>query len=46
VPYKTDTSWVEDKITQMKVTLESSKVPDINKNCEKCMYLETGKQFI
>jgi len=46
VPYKTDTSWVEDKITEMKATLESSKVPDINKYCEKCMYLETGKKFI
>jgi hypothetical protein len=46
VPYKTDTSWVENKITEMKTTLESSKVPEINKHCEKCMYLETGKTFI
>ena len=46
VPYKTDTSWVEDKITEMKSTLESSKVPKINKYCEKCMFLETGKKFI
>jgi predicted RecB family nuclease len=46
VPYKTDTSWVEDKITQMKATLESPNVPEINKYCEKCMYLDTGKNFI
>ena len=46
VPYKTDTTWVEDKITQMKATLESPNVPEINKHCEKCMYLDTGKNFI
>jgi CRISPR/Cas system-associated exonuclease Cas4 (RecB family) len=46
VPYKTDTSWVETKITEMKATLESPKVPEINKYCEKCMYLDTGKKFI
>ncbi len=46
VPYKTDTSWVEDKITQMKATLESPNVPEINKHCEKCMYLDAGKNFI
>jgi hypothetical protein len=46
VPYKTDTSWVENKITEMKTTLESTEVPEINKYCEKCMYLDTGKQFI
>ena len=46
VPYKTDTSWVEDKITEMKKTLESPEVPQINKFCEKCLYLDTGKKFI
>jgi len=46
VPYKTNTSWVENKITEMKTILESPKVPEINKHCEKCMYLETGKTFI
>ena len=40
------TSWVEDKITEMKSILESSKVPEINKHCEKCLYLDTGKKFI
>ena len=30
----------------MKKTLESPEVPEINKHCEKCMYLETGKNFI
>jgi len=46
VPYKTNSSWVEDKIKEMKKTLESKEVPEINKYCEKCMYLNTGKQFI
>jgi len=46
VPYKTDTLWVEDKITEMKATLESPNVPEINKYCEKCLYLDTGKNFI
>ena len=46
VPYKTNTSWVEDKIKEMKKTLELKEVPEINKYCEKCMYLDTGKQFI
>jgi hypothetical protein len=46
VPYKTDASWVENKITEMKATLEAPKVPEINKFCEKCLYLETGKNFI
>jgi hypothetical protein len=46
VPYKTNTSWVENKIIEMKTTLEAPKVPEINKHCEKCMYLDTGKNFI
>jgi hypothetical protein len=46
IPYKTDTLWVENKITEMKATLESSNVPEINKYCEKCLYLDTGKNFI
>jgi len=46
VPYKTNTSWVENKIIEMKEILEAPKVPEINKFCEKCMYLNTGKNFI
>jgi hypothetical protein len=46
VPYKTDTSWVENKIIEMKAIMESSDVPEINKYCEKCLYLDTGKKFI
>jgi hypothetical protein len=30
----------------MKKTLESPKVPEINKYCEKCLYLDAGKNFI
>ena len=46
VSYKTDTSWIESKIIEMKKTLELKEVPEVNKYCEKCMYLNTGKQFI
>jgi hypothetical protein len=46
VPYKTDTSWVESKLVEMKSSLDSPYVPEINKYCEKCMYLDTGKNFI
>lgn len=30
----------------MKKTLELKNVPEINKFCEKCLYLNTGKNFI
>ena len=46
VLYVTDTSWVQDNINDMKKTLELEKVPEINKSCEKCMYLNAGKEFI
>jgi hypothetical protein len=46
VPYTTDTSWVKNKIVEMKKVLDAKEVPQINKNCEKCMFLETGKSFI
>ncbi len=46
VPYKTNDSWVKNKIIDMKKTLEAKDVPEINKFCEKCLYLDTGKQFI
>ena len=46
VPYKTNDSWVKNKIIDMKKTLEAKDVPEINKFCEKCLFLDTGKQFI
>jgi hypothetical protein len=46
VPYKTNTSWIDKKIIEMKQTLDSEVVPEINKSCEKCMYLSAGKNFI
>ena len=46
VPYKTNTSWIDKKIAEMKQTLDSENVPEINKSCEKCMYLNAGKDFI
>ena len=46
VPYVTNISWIQDKIIEMKKTLELDNVPEINKSCEKCMYINTGKDFI
>ena len=46
VPYQTNASWIDKKIIEMKQTLDSENVPEINKNCEKCMYLNAGKDFI
>ena len=46
VPYKTNTSWIKNKIIEMKKVLEAKEVPELNKYCEKCLYLDTGKQFI
>tara|TARA_B100000378_G_scaffold264487_1_gene248260 strand:+ start:171 stop:971 length:801 start_codon:yes stop_codon:yes gene_type:complete len=46
VPYQTNTSWIDKKIIEMKQTLDSQEVPEINKSCEKCMHLNAGKDFI
>ena len=46
IPYQTNTSWIDKKIIEMKQTLDSDDVPEINKSCEKCMYLKAGKDFI
>jgi hypothetical protein len=46
VPYKTNDSWIKNKIIEMKKVLNSKEVPEINKFCEKCMYLITGKDFL
>ena len=46
VPYKTNDSWIKNKILDMKKTLELTDVPDSNKYGETCMYLNTGKLFI
>ena len=43
IPYDTDTSWVSSKIVEMKKTLESSKIPEYNVNCESCIYLASSK---
>ena len=43
IPYDTNTSWVSSKIVEMKKTLESSKIPKYNINCESCIYLASSK---
>ena len=45
IPYRVDTSWIENKLSEMKDVLNSEKVPEIDKSCEKCAYLKGGKDF-
>ena len=45
IPYRVDTSWIEEKIVEMKDVLNSEKVPETEKSCEKCAYLKGGKDF-
>ena len=45
IPYRVNTSWIEDKLTEMKSILNSDTIPEIEKNCEKCAYLRGGKEF-
>ena len=45
IPYRVDTSWIENKLLEMKETLDAESVPEIEKSCEKCAYLKGGKNF-
>ena len=46
IPYRVDTSWIENKLLEMKEVLNLSKPPEIEKTCEKCAYLKGGKEFL
>ena len=46
IPYRVNTTWIEDKITEMKEVLDQEKIPEINSDCEKCIYLNTNKYYI
>ena len=46
VPYQANTSWIDKKIIEMKDTLDSESVPEVNKSCEKCMQLKASKDFV
>ena len=45
VPYRVNTSWIENKIIEMKEVLNLDRPPEINIACEKCAYLEGGKKI-
>tara|TARA_Y100000590_G_scaffold378430_1_gene445361 strand:+ start:208 stop:1008 length:801 start_codon:yes stop_codon:yes gene_type:complete len=45
VDYEANTNWIEDKITEMKETLESKEMPKRNPYCENCAYLEQGAKL-
>ena len=46
VPYRVDTSWIENKIVEMKKVLNLDTPPEIEKTCEKCAYLKGGKEVL
>jgi len=39
VPYKSDPSWIPDKIKEMKIILDREEIPEYNIDCESCVYL-------
>ena len=45
VPYKTNTSWIENKLKEMKEVLNMDSPPSIEPTCEKCAYLKGGKNY-
>lgn len=46
IPYSADTSWIEQKILEMKQTLELSSPPEINPYCENCAYIRQANQLV
>jgi hypothetical protein len=42
VPYKSDPSWIPDKIKEMKITLDREEIPEYNIDCESCIYLASS----
>ena len=45
VPYTVNTSWIEEKLYEMKKVLNLDEPPAINPCCEKCAYLKGGKKY-
>ena len=45
IPYRVDTSWIDNKLIEMKKVLNLDSPPEIEKTCEKCAYLKGGKVF-
>lgn len=45
VDYKVDTSWVQNKIIDMKTTLDSKKIPAETAHCESCAYIREANNF-
>lgn len=45
IPYKSDTSWIDSKIIEMKKVLDSIKTPEINPFCENCAYIYQANEL-
>ena len=46
IPYRVDTSWINNKLLEMKEVLNLNNPPELEKTCEKCAYLKGGKEFL
>ena len=42
---KANTSWIGDKLKEMKKVLDQDSPPNIESTCEKCAYLKGGKNY-
>ena len=45
IDYKVDTSWVQNKIIDMKKTLDCKKIPAETAHCESCAYIREANNF-
>ena len=45
VPYKVNTSWIDNKLSELKEVLNLDVPPNIVSTCEKCAYLKGGKNY-
>ena len=46
MPYKTDSTHIEDKIIEMKKLMDGKKIPTLNKYCQNCNYIKAGNKFL
>jgi len=46
VPYKSDPSWIPNKIKEMKMILDKEEIPEYNIECEACIYLASSYKLM
>ena len=45
IKYNTDTSWIDEKVKEMKKQLDSEEIPNHSEECDFCIYSKTIKEF-